>query len=84
MANKNTYALITGGSSGIGYEIARDLAARGYNLILISRNEKNLKNCSASLENKYGISVDYILHAIYLIKIQSLRFTKLAKRKTIQ
>ena len=60
MANKNTYALITGGSSGIGYEIAKDLAARGYNLILISRNEKNLKNCSASLENKYGISVDYI------------------------
>ena len=44
MANKNTYALITGGSSGIGYEIARDLASRGYNLILISRSEKNLKN----------------------------------------
>ena len=60
MANKNTYALITGGSSGIGYEIAKDLAARGYNLILISRNEKNLKNCSASLINEYGISVDYI------------------------
>ena len=60
MANKNTYALITGGSSGIGYEIAKDLAARGYNLILISRNEINLKNCCASLEKKYGISVDCI------------------------
>ena len=60
MNKKDTYALITGGSSGIGYEIARDLASRGYNLILVSRNEQNLENCSISLINEYGISVDYI------------------------
>ena len=38
----NGYALITGGSSGIGFEIAKDLAGRGYNILLVSRNEQNL------------------------------------------
>ena len=31
------YALITGGSSGIGREYARELAAKGWNLIIVSK-----------------------------------------------
>ena len=30
------YALVTGASSGIGYQYARLLAERGYNLIIVS------------------------------------------------
>ena len=36
-------ACITGASSGIGKEFAAQLAARGYNLILVARNTKALE-----------------------------------------
>ena len=38
------YALITGATSGIGYELAKLFAADGYNLIIVSRNQKELDN----------------------------------------
>ena len=35
--------LITGASSGIGRDMARVLAKKGYNLILVARDEQKLK-----------------------------------------
>ena len=37
-------ALVTGASSGIGEEIAKELAKRGYDIILVARNEEKLKD----------------------------------------
>lgn len=37
------YTVITGASSGIGYETARAFAARGKNLIIIARRRHRLK-----------------------------------------
>lgn len=50
-------ALITGGSSGMGLEYATQLAADGYDLILVSIQEKELSEAKRTLENGYGVSV---------------------------
>jgi len=51
------YALIAGGSKGIGYAIGEALAKRGYNLILIARGMDALVEAKDKLEKAYGIKV---------------------------
>ncbi|MBD1362471.1 SDR family oxidoreductase [Mucilaginibacter sp. ZT4R22] len=55
------YILLTGASSGIGYEMANQLAAKGLNLILVARTETKLQQMQAELINKYGILVQYFV-----------------------
>ncbi len=54
------YALITGGSSGIGLEYARQLAARGYGLVLVSNQEEQLRDAAAELGARYGVPVEWL------------------------
>ena len=48
----NNYVLITGASSGIGYELAKLFKRDGYNLILVARNKERLKIASDRLKDK--------------------------------
>lgn len=43
-------ALVTGASSGIGKELAKQLAHQGYDLVLVARDEKNLKLVQSEIE----------------------------------
>lgn len=45
-------ALITGASSGIGRDIARELSKKGYNLILVARDLEKLNELKAELKTK--------------------------------
>jgi short-subunit dehydrogenase len=55
------YVLLTGASSGIGYEMATQLAAKKMNLILVARNEIKLLGLQNELTVKHGISVRYFV-----------------------
>ena len=48
------WALVTGASSGIGESFTRLLAAAGFNLVLIARDEVRLNERAAGLKEKYG------------------------------
>jgi len=53
----NKYALITGASMGIGYELAKLFAEDGYNLVIVSRTEEDLQQRASELSGQYGIQV---------------------------
>jgi short-subunit dehydrogenase len=46
-------ALITGGSSGIGYALAEQFSAHGYNLLLVSHSLEKLQKAATALQDKY-------------------------------
>ncbi len=55
------YALVTGASSGIGRCYARELANQGYNVFIVSNQEKEIEETAEAIRNDFGVEV----HALY-------------------
>ena len=54
LANKT--ALVTGASSGLGVDFARQLASKGANLVLVARRQDQLCGVAAEIEKEYSPS----------------------------
>lgn len=64
--NRNKYVLITGATSGIGYEIARLFAKDSYNLILVARSSQRLQQVTDKLKNEFSVEITPIEKDLFL------------------
>ncbi|MGO4697874.1 SDR family NAD(P)-dependent oxidoreductase [Paenibacillus sp. 2TAB26] len=60
MTIQGKWSLITGASSGIGEQFARQLAKQGSNLVLVARSKSKLESLASELRKKYGIKAEVI------------------------
>lgn len=54
------WALVTGAGSGIGKSIARELASRKINVLLVALPGEDLRGYSMELVSEYGIKTDFL------------------------
>lgn len=54
------YTLITGGTEGIGLELAKLFAKDKYNLVIVARNTDKLLQVKKLIESEYKVNVETI------------------------
>jgi len=57
MSSNHNYALITGATSGIGYELAKLFAKDNYNLVIVARSQGELESKAKEFKSQYGVEV---------------------------
>lgn len=61
IGSKDGYALVTGASSGIGYELAKLFAKDGKDIVVIARSQDKLEELKTEIEDKYGTNVKVLV-----------------------
>jgi uncharacterized protein len=56
----NPYALVTGASMGIGYELAKLFAKDGYNIIAVARTKEDLEKLAREFRKDFNVQVEII------------------------
>ncbi len=74
---KGKYALVTGASSGIGWDISKILADLGCNLIIVARREDKLKELEEEIIEKHKIDIKVIPVDISLEKSPDILYNKI-------
>ncbi|HEY7053159.1 MAG TPA: SDR family oxidoreductase [Mycobacterium sp.] len=59
-ASADTHVVITGASSGIGTELARGLARRGYPLLLVARRRERLVELADAVREEHAVRADVL------------------------
>jgi short-subunit dehydrogenase len=59
--DRQKHVLITGGSEGIGLELAKLFAKDGYNLILVARDQEKLQQAAEELKQAHNVTVHTIV-----------------------
>jgi hypothetical protein len=72
--------LITGASTGIGFELAKVFAKNGFNLILVARNEEKLKEISSNLASAFKITTEFIVKDLSRIEAADELFENISSR----
>lgn len=75
-------ALISGGTSGIGISIARDLLQKGYKVYLIGSNGTKGKSIETSLSMKYPGQVEFIQLDLSMVRDTQIFATDFSKKTT--
>ncbi|WP_207426598.1 SDR family oxidoreductase [Pedobacter sp. SYSU D00535] len=66
METNQKYALITGATSGIGYELAKLFARDKYNLVIVARSGEELERTAGEFRQEFGVEVVPIAKDLFL------------------
>lgn len=78
-----TTTLITGASSGIGFELSELFARDGHNLVLVARNRQKLEQRARALREQYGVQVRVMIKDLAITTSPDEIFAEL-ERESIQ
>ncbi len=76
---KDKYALVTGASSGIGYQLAKLFAKDGKNVVVVARSRDKLEDLKKEVEAKHGIKVKVLVKDLSDPKAPQEIFSELGK-----
>jgi short-subunit dehydrogenase len=81
IGSKEKYAIVTGASCGIGYELAKILAKDGKDIAVVARSRDRLEDLKREIENKHGTKVKVLAQDLSDPKAPPQIFSELERER---